>query len=126
MTEGTSGWSHARSSTELVCRLAVVLKESAVESREGRWNAANRAYDRAVAILKELRQRGPDALTEVLVLLDDPDLSVRVGAATWAIAFAPEAAIPVLRAAANGPPSLSRLGAEAALMEYDRGKLRDF
>jgi hypothetical protein len=58
--------------------------------------AANRRFDTLVAIINELRARGPEAQRQLLTLLADPDPSTRNWTAGAVLDFAPSEAEQVL------------------------------
>ena len=77
-------------------RLAALYAETAAEYGRALEHlsarAANRQADRVMAIYKELRDRGADAQSALLPLLDHVDPHVRRWAAFHAIEFAPQQA----------------------------------
>src|SRR5579859_7806492 len=90
----TSFWNHpmtkaqtrAASSEELVRR----FEETAIIHRELRTpREANRAFDEGVAIWRELKQRGTDAVRIFLTLLGSDNAAVRMNAACLALFDAP-------------------------------------
>lgn len=122
---GDSGFG-SMSIQDLIEGFADAVKTSAHHRFSGRPRRANKAFDRSVEIVNELRSRGPDALSALLPLLAHAEPEVRLGAAARALRFAPEVAKPVLKELAVGPQSLLRFEAEMTLAEYEKGNLRTF
>ncbi|MBN8232230.1 DUF2019 domain-containing protein [Corallococcus macrosporus] len=76
--------------------------------------AANKEYDRVLAIETELRGRGADAHAWILKLLGDPAPGTRFWAASAALGFAPTEGARVLAELAT--PPLSQVGLSAAVL----------
>ena len=89
----------------------------------GRHRVANRNYDLIVSIARELRSRGRDGECALEQMLEHESLEVRVWAAFHCLPFAATAAEQVLKEAAEGPPSPTRLEAEMTLSEWKAGRL---
>jgi hypothetical protein len=87
-------------------------------SREGKHKIANRAYHRISTVMRELRERGPHALSALLRLLEDERIEVRGWAAAHALEFAPDRAVHVLECIASGPASLEELSAKMVLQQW--------
>ncbi len=77
---------------------------------------ANRAYDRLTRMRKVLTPE------DIAPLLDDENVFVRKAAAVDLLKFAPEKAVSVLRAIAEGPESLHQFSAEILLEQWARGE----
>lgn len=110
--------------------LLQVYREAALEhrsaSRSGDSRKANRAYLRLIAVIRELRRRGPDAHKALLRLLEDRRTEVRGWAAAHALEIAPKQAVKVLEEIASGPSSLEELSAQMVLREWRSGRLEFF
>ena len=78
--------------------------------------AANRRFDPLVAIIKELRSRGPEAQRQLSELLADPEPSTRRWTASAVVDFAPSEAEQVLE-------ELSRTQRNARAEAYVSGEL---
>ncbi|AFE05312.1 hypothetical protein COCOR_03575 [Corallococcus coralloides DSM 2259] len=76
--------------------------------------AANKEYDRVIAIEAELRGRGEKAQGGILSLLGDPEPGTRFWAATSALGFSSAEAERVLAELAK--PPLSQVGLSAAVL----------
>jgi hypothetical protein len=87
-----------------------------------RPRVANRHADKIWKIARELRRRGPEAQRTLLPLLHHPHPDVRGWSATHALGFAPDEALPVLRALAK-EPGIPGLDAEITLEEWEKGTL---
>jgi hypothetical protein len=96
---------------------AVILSERA----QMRPWLANWHADKIWKIARELRRRGPEAQRKLLPLLHHLHPVVRGWSATHALGFAPDEALPVLRALAKEPG----IGFEAriTLQEWEKGTL---
>ena len=103
-------------------RRAAIAHKTA--KRAGDHRTANRAYGRLAKITIELRDRNEDEQTRFLELMDDPDIGVKLWAATHALEFAPARAEQVLKALAAGPESLEEMEARIVLEEWRKGRLR--
>jgi hypothetical protein len=93
-------------------------------SRDGKHKIANHAYDRLSAVVRELRERGPDAQKALLQLLHDERIEVRGWAAAHALEFDSERAASVLEAIAAGPASLEEFSAKMVLQQWRGGNLQ--
>ena len=91
-------------------------------TREGNSALANRSDDVVAGIYRALREQGERE--RLLPLLADADPAVRGWAASHALEFAPERAVPVLAELAAGPPSSERLDAQMTLKEWKKGTLK--
>jgi len=86
--------------------------------------AGKSAYARMMRALRELRaepDRGESALSK---LLDHPDESVQVWAATHLLPLSEKPACLVLERVASGPTNLIQFGAKMVLKEWAAGRLR--
>lgn len=91
---------------------------------QGSSCGANIAHARIIEALHELRtepDRGKKALSE---LLDHPDESVTVWAATHLLPLSEKPACLVLERVASGPANLVQFGAKMVLKEWSAGRLR--
>lgn len=97
----------------------LVYAHGQLTSRE--FKKANRLFDAAHRIAKELRgsQEGRKAM---LTLLNDPDASVRLGAATEALPVDPETALRVIDQIASSEGAHS-FEAEMVAQEWRAGRL---
>ncbi len=82
----------------------------------------NRAYARLVAIRDLIRERGREAQQQLAVLLTDPRVEVRGGAAAHMLEFDPVLAEAVLVEIAAGP-GIESLNAEMVLRQWRAGRL---
>lgn len=101
-------------------REAAVQHGAAIAS--GRHRVANRNYDVLERIATELRARGVSGQELLLRLLQSPDVSTRLWAATHSVAFAPSEAEATLRVIAEGVASPQRLVAEMTLSEWHKNR----
>jgi hypothetical protein len=85
--------------------------------------SANAAADAVAAIYRELRRRGPEAQSTLLVLLDHPDPGVRSWAGAHALEFAPDEGLPVLEQLARENKGLIGFGAETTIEVWRSGEL---
>ena len=92
-------------------------------SESGDYKTANPYAEEIAEVFRELRQRGEESLSELLVLLNDPSDYVRAWAASHALTFAPADAEPVL-VELSGHPGASGLSARMTLHEWRAGRLR--
>jgi hypothetical protein len=101
--------------TEAVIRTSEA--QAQMRPRVANWHA-----DKILQIARELRRRGPEAQKKLLPLLHHSNPHVRGWSATHALGFAPEEALPVLRALAKerGDPGFD---ARIALQEWEKGTL---
>ncbi|NOK08526.1 DUF2019 domain-containing protein [Corallococcus exercitus] len=76
--------------------------------------AANKEYDRVIAIESELRMRGESARERILTLLSDAESGTRYWAASAALGFASTEGARVLAELAT--PPLSQIGISAAML----------
>jgi Domain of unknown function (DUF2019) len=90
---------------------------------EGDSRRANRAYHRLADIYRARRAQGNAAQQELLSLLRHAEPGVRVWAATHALEFSPDRAVPVLERDAAEPGILG-FNARTVLAEYRAGRLR--
>lgn len=102
-------------------REAAKLHGEATES--GDHKAANKAAERIAAIYAELRRRGAAAQAELLPLLAEPALGVRLWAASHALEFSPaEGEVTLKQLSAGG--ALLGMSADMTLKEWRAGRLR--
>jgi hypothetical protein len=101
---------------------AALIHRSA--THEGKHKIANRAYGRISAVMRELKERGPQAQSALLRLLNDERIEVRGWAAAHALAFVPDQATRVLEDIASGPPSIEEFDAKMILQQWRTGRLR--
>ncbi|WP_428265655.1 HEAT repeat domain-containing protein [Haliangium sp.] len=83
--------------------------------------AANAAAEKLATIYRALREQDMRAM--LLPLLESPDPSVQSWAASHALEFEPDAALPVLERLAGGPPGAVRADASMTLEEWRAGRL---
>ena len=88
-------------------------------STEGQARRANRAYDKLSRIRRTMRDEG--TADEILTLLDDESVFVRLWAAVDALELSPDAGIRVLREISKGPISPTRGSAESLLEQWSAG-----
>jgi hypothetical protein len=96
----------------------------AIGSKTGQHKKANASYRHLVAVIREIRERGPEAQEAFLTLLDHSHIGVRVWAATHALWFDPGTAQRVLQEIASGPSSLDELTARMVLQQWRSGAMR--
>jgi uncharacterized protein (DUF2336 family) len=100
------------------------FKQTAITHRElNNAEESNRAFDEGVAIWRELKQRGKDAVDLFLTLLHSSDPAVRMNAAGFALPDAPEQAEPVLQQLA-GESRLLGFAARMTLKQWRAGGLK--
>lgn len=115
----------ALTTDELVGRYREAARaHGAAEMTRKAVRAANREADTIAAVYRELRRR--DARSVLLVLLDDPDPSVRSWAGAHALDFAPSEGEPVLEALSREDtgPLGKGFDAQMTLQEWRAGRLR--
>jgi uncharacterized protein DUF2019 len=83
--------------------------------------AANRRYDPLVAIIQELRARGPESHRQLLKLLADPEPSTRRWTALAVLDFAPSEAEQVLEELSRTQRNTLGFSAEWALKQWREG-----
>jgi hypothetical protein len=83
--------------------------------------AANRKFPTLVAIIKELRSRGPDAQRHLLKLLADPEPSTRSWTASAVLEFAPGDAEQVLEELVRTQIGIQRFSARWTLEQWREG-----
>ena len=100
-------------------------REAAIDhglaTNSGDHKRANAAYKKLILALREIRQRGDEAIKEFMNLLEDCDLSVRLWAATHALEFKHGVAERTLKMIASGPSSLQEFSARLVLDEWKSG-----
>lgn len=108
------------SNEELVKRFekAAITHQELRSARE-----ANRAFHEAVAVARELKRRGGEALELFLALLQSRNPAIRMGAAGLLLPTLPEQAEPVLEQLANQPRLLG-FSANMTLREWKAGRLK--
>lgn len=84
---------------------------------------ANRAFKKLDKLTRQLFEAGPDTARVIMTLLDDEDIHVRYNAAFDTLSIDPDAALPVLRELAAGPPSETRWSAERTIEFWHAGTL---
>ncbi|MGH7685484.1 MAG: DUF2019 domain-containing protein [Candidatus Dormibacteria bacterium] len=84
---------------------------------------ANPLFDQLHAIFKRLRgdQAGRSGIA---AFMDDPDVGVRIAAASHSLAWAPERATAVLEAIERDGPGLYRTTAKYTLKSFREGRLK--
>jgi uncharacterized protein DUF2019 len=82
---------------------------------------ANRKSDTLVAIIKELRSRGPEAQHQLLKLLADPEPSTRYWTAAAVLDFAPSEAEQVLEELSRTQRNLTGFKADWTLEQWRGG-----
>lgn len=121
-----SGYSEGLSEMRSVEELLVRYRDSAVAhddaTQAGNHKKTNAAYDRMIAAFREIEGRHLE--NEFLRFLRDEHPSVRLWAATQALAFEPRQAEAVLEEIASGPRSTVRLDAEYVLRQWRAGTFR--
>ncbi len=83
--------------------------------------AANRKFPTLVAIIKELRSRGPEAERQLLELLSDPEPSTRDWTASAVLDFAPREAEQVLEELVRTQIGIPRFTARWTLEQWREG-----
>ena len=83
--------------------------------------AANRRFDPLVAIIKELRSRGPEAPRQLLKLVADPEPSTRRWAASAVLDFAPSEAEQALEELVRTQIGILRFSARHTLEQWREG-----
>jgi hypothetical protein len=83
--------------------------------------AANRRYDPLVAIVKELRSRGPETQRQLLNLLADPEPSTRRWTALAILDFAPSEATLVLEELSRTQRNAVGFSADLAIEQWREG-----
>jgi hypothetical protein len=89
--------------------------------KSGNPRVANRKSDTLVAIIKELRSRGPAAQHQLLKLLADPEPSTRYWTASAVLEFAPSEAEQVLEEVSRTQRNTLGFSAEWALEQWREG-----
>ena len=102
-------------------------KIAAIRHTDGTLNGnhikANDAYADIAGLFKEVKKKGAQGTGALAVLLQDPELGVKVWAASHLLSLGVKEAKEVLVAIAEGPPSLLRLNAEMVLKEWHANRL---
>lgn len=101
-------------------RAAALAHGEATEAGDHR--RANKAHQQLVEALRAVRATG-DAAGALGKLMDDPELAVRVWAATHGLEFDPDAAERVLSGIASGGHTIHQFNAEMVLREWRAGRL---
>lgn len=102
-------------------RQAALRHQSAIE--QGRSRTATRAAQRIVELAQKIRLGGPEVKQAFLELLQDEHPAVRSWVAPYALEFAPEQAVPVLKELAAGTFGVPSLAAEVVLERWEAGTL---
>jgi HEAT repeat protein len=102
--------------SEMIERFIQAAQGYEEEIRHGTVRKANRHTATRERIVEELKRRGAEQA--LLGLFDHPSLIVRVKAATYALYFAPEAAVPVLEDINENGRGLPGADAELALLRW--------
>lgn len=91
-------------------------------TRRGDYKAANKSYDKLVALVPKLRGYGSEGEAALLRLMNDRSESVAVWAATHSLPFAESDALAVLDTLAKkaGPTGFA---AEIVVQQWKRGQL---
>jgi hypothetical protein len=84
---------------------------------------ANRAFDEAVAIARELKRRDKQGLELLLALFQSPTPAIRMTAAGLLLPTAPDKAEPVLQQLTKEPRNIG-LSAKMTLREWRAGRLK--
>lgn len=108
---------------ELVNAYRDAAKHHGAATESGDHRTANKSADLVAAIYSELRRRGPEAQHQLVPLLADPELGVRLWAASHALEFAPAEGEAILTALSS-EGRLVGLSAEMTLKEWREGRLR--
>ena len=104
--------------------LARRFEETAITHRElVTAEKSNAAFDEGVAIWREVKRRGKDAIALFLPLLQSKNPAVRMNSAALVLFDAPERAEPVLEQLTKEPRSLG-VSATMTLREWRAGRLR--
>jgi hypothetical protein len=105
-------------------QLVKLFAEAAITHKELRTaKEANRAFDEAVAIAKELKRRGNGALALLIALFESPNPAIRMSAAGLLLPTVPEQAESVLEQLTEQPRLLG-LSAKMTLREWRAGRLK--
>ena len=89
--------------------------------KSGNPRAANRKSDTLVAIIKELRSRGPEAQHQLLKLLADPEPSTRYWTASAVLEIAPNEAEQVLEELSRTQRNTLGVSADLTLEQWREG-----
>jgi len=92
-------------------------------TESGDYRTGNKAYDRMIAALTELRERADRGESVLIELLNHPNGWVKLGAATHLLPLRVDLASQVLEDLASGPQSQVEFDAKMVLREWRAGKL---
>jgi Domain of unknown function (DUF2019) len=92
-------------------------------TESGDFKKGNAAYDRIIAVLKELRRHADRGESVLIELLNHPNGWVRLGAATHLLPLRAEVASSLLENLASGPRSEVEFEARTILREWRAGRL---
>jgi hypothetical protein len=105
-------------------RFVEAAKEHGQGIVEGEPQKTNRAFDRVVSAIRDLR-KSPDKGEEFLIgLLDEEDLSIVRAAATYLLPLREVEAVQALEKVARYGLPLIAFGAEMTLKEWRAGRLK--
>jgi Domain of unknown function (DUF2019) len=110
------------STDELVARYRDAARGHGEAIRQGDSRTANRDADVVASVYRELRERQRESV--LLILLEDPDPSVRGWAGAHALEFAPTEGEPVMEALVTEGEGIEGFNAEITLEEWRAGRLR--
>lgn len=113
-----------RSLDDLLVDFRAAAQQHGIEVEQGDHRRANAAYERGLAIAKEIKARGADGEQALIELLNADSASVRGWAAFNLLASQPALAEAALERIASGPPGFTRLSAEMTLEEWRAGRLK--
>jgi hypothetical protein len=108
----------------IVEQYVAAAREHGKCTETGNYKSGNKAYDRIIAAIREMRKlpdRGEVILTE---LLFQPDDWVKMWAATHLLPLREAAASTVLARLASVSPGLLRADADMVLKEWRAGRLK--
>jgi hypothetical protein len=109
---------------DLVQRYESAAIQYGAASANSDLKATNRQHSIISDIYRELRQRGVEAQSSLLPLLEHNDVAVRQWAAAHTLEFAPAKGEPILESIASGPPGMDRFSAEMTLEQWRKGALK--
>ncbi len=101
---------------------AAIAQQEALEKANSQ--TANKHYKMRASIYRELRSRGSEAQSHFLNLLKHTHVCVRGSAASNALEFAPDKAIPILEELAKGQPGFWKADAKMVLQQWEKGALK--
>jgi HEAT repeat protein len=113
-----------RSTDELTEELAALASDRGDALRANDPKRANARFQRMAGIYQEIRNRGIAAQRRVLSLLDNKDPYVRLSAATYALEFGAQRALPVLQEIDQKEPGTLGFTAGMTLKQWKKGELR--